>query len=149
EMAVEVQGEHRVLLHDVPWATYVSLREAITSGSVRMTYLHGWLEIMTVGRKHEVTRKQIARLFELFCLEGDIPLYGYGHMTTQNEIAECGLEPDDWYHRDRDAGQVPDLAIEVVVTSPLLDKLEVYAGIGVREVWVWKNGAIEVFALRR
>jgi hypothetical protein len=70
-------------------------------------------------------------------------------MTTQNEVAACGLEPDEWYHRDRVAGEVPDLALEVVVSSPLLDKLEVHAGIGVREVWVWKNGAIEVFTLRR
>ena len=146
---VDLDGEHRVLLHDVPWATYVSLRDAITSPAVHMTYLHGWLEIMTKGRKHEVTTKQIARLFELFCLERDIPLFGYREMTIQSEIAACGLEPDEWYHRDRDAGEVPDLALEVVVTSPQLDKLEVYAGIGVREVWVWKNGAIEVFALRR
>jgi Uma2 family endonuclease len=43
---------------------------------------------------------------------------------------------------------VPDIAIEVIWTSGDLDKLEIYRGLGVREVWVWQNGHIAVFALR-
>jgi len=42
---------------------------------------------------------------------------------------------------------VPDVALEVIVTNPLLDKLEVYRGLGVREVWVYRNGRFEVHAL--
>jgi Uma2 family endonuclease len=42
----------------------------------------------------------------------------------------------------------PDIALEVVLTNPLLDKLAVYAGLGVREVWAWSEGAFRVFALR-
>jgi Uma2 family endonuclease len=34
---------------------------------------------------------------------------------------------------------VPQLAIEVVVGSPLLDKLAVYAGLGISEVWTWRD----------
>jgi hypothetical protein len=33
------------------------------------------------------------------------------------------------------------------VTSPLLDKLEVYRGLGVREIWVYRNGRFEIHAL--
>ena len=33
---------------------------------------------------------------------------------------------------------VPDIAIEVVVTSGLVDKMAVYAGLGVPEVWLWR-----------
>jgi len=43
---------------------------------------------------------------------------------------------------------VPDLALEVLVTNPLLDKLEVYRGLGVREVWIYKDRRFEVRALR-
>jgi hypothetical protein len=42
---------------------------------------------------------------------------------------------------------VPDIAFDVIVTSPLLDKLEVYRGLGVREVWVYRNGRFEIHAL--
>lgn len=41
-----------------------------------------------------------------------------------------------------------DIAIEVVKSSGGIDKLDVYAGLGVPEVWFWINGAIEIFALR-
>ena len=45
------------------------LRDSLDSAGVRMTYLKGSLEITSPSRAHEVDKKQIARLFELFCLE--------------------------------------------------------------------------------
>jgi Uma2 family endonuclease len=141
------EEESRVLLHDVPWSVYVVLRDAITSRRVRMTFLEGALEIMTVSRLHELIKKQMARLLELFCLERDIPLYAYGGLTLRKEEKERGLEPDECYCRGADH-EVPHIAIEVVISSPLLDKLEVYRGLGVREVWVYQDGGIRVFELR-
>lgn len=124
--------EDRVLLPNVPWATYVVLRDTVPSAAVRMTYLEGWLEIMSPSRGHEVSKKQIARFLELFCLERDIPLYGYGSTTFRKEEAQRGLEPDECYARGGDK-DIPDLALEVVVTKDALDKLEVYRGLGVGE----------------
>ena len=141
-----VSEERRILLSNVPWSTYVVLRDSIDSSGVRMTYLEGSLEIMSPSRAHEVDKTQIARLLELFCLERDIPLYGYGSMTCRREEKQRGLEADECYCRDRDR-EVPDVALEVIVTNPLLDKLEVYRGLGVREVWVYRNGRFEVHAL--
>ena len=82
-------------------------------------------------------------------MERDIPLYGYGQMTLENEEQESALEPDECYRRDSD-GEVPDVALEVVVTNPLLNKLEVYRNLGAREVWVFKAklGVFELFSLR-
>jgi Uma2 family endonuclease len=42
----------------------------------------------------------------------------------------------------------PHLAIEVVWTSGRLDKLEVYRKLGVKEVWYWRKGRIQPYALR-
>jgi Uma2 family endonuclease len=144
-----LEEERRVLLSGVPWATYVVLRDTVESRGVRMTYLKGWLEIVTNGRTHEVGKTQIARLLELFCLERDIPLYGYGSTTFRKEEAERGLEPDECYSRDRDR-ETPQIALEVVVSNPLLDKLEVYHGLEIGEVWVFKvkQAAFQLFALR-
>lgn len=33
---------------------------------------------------------------------------------------------------------MPDIALEIVVSNPLVDTLAVYAGLGVPEVWVWR-----------
>jgi Uma2 family endonuclease len=145
--APSVDEEQRVLLHDVPWAAYVVLRDAIESSGVRMTYLEGKLEIMSPSRAHEVEKTQIARLLELFCLERDIPLFGYGSTTFRKEEGERGLEPDECYCRGVDK-PVPDLALEVVKTRGSIDKLEVYRGLGVGEVWVFEDGTFDVLVLR-
>lgn len=139
--------EQRIVLEDVPWAVYVMLRDSIESASVRMTYLQGVLEIMSPSRTHEVDKKQIARFLELFCLERDIPLFGYGSTTFRKEEKQRGLEPDECYSRDVDK-EVPDIALEVVVTRGAIDKLDVYRGLGVREVWVFEDGAFRLFTLR-
>lgn len=141
------EEEQRVLLTDVPWSAYVVLRDAVDSPGVRMTYLEGMLEIMSPSREHEVDKTQIARLLELFCLERDIPLFGYGSTTFRREEKERGLEPDECYCRDADK-DIPDIALEVIKTRGSIDKLAVYAGLGVREVWVFEAGAFSLFALR-
>ncbi len=139
--------EQRILLSNVTWEAYVALRDSIKSAAVRMTYLEGELEIMTTSRLHEVTTKQIARLLELFCLERDIPLFGYRSMTFRKKKKERGLQADESYARGKDK-PIPDLALEVVVTRGLLDKLEVYRGLGIREVWVFEAGVFRILALR-
>jgi Uma2 family endonuclease len=139
--------EPRILLEGVPWAAYVTLRDAIESPGVRMTYLQGALEIMSPSRAHEVEKTQIARLLELFCLERDIPLFGYGSTTFRKEEKERGLEPDECYCRGEDK-DVPDIALEVVKTHGSIDKLDVYRGLGVREVWVFEEGSFRLFELR-
>jgi Uma2 family endonuclease len=141
------KSEQRILLSSVSWQAYVTLRDSIKSTAVRMTYLNGQLEIRATSRQHEVTRKQIARLLELFCLERDIPLFGYGQMTFQDEETERGLEANECYARGKDK-PIPDVALEVVVTRGLLDKVEVYRGLGIREVWVFEAGEFRILTLR-
>jgi Uma2 family endonuclease len=59
------------------------------------------------------------------------------------------VEPDECYIVGADQSRErPDLAIEVVWTSGGIDKLEIYARLGVGEVWFWKDGRIEVHVLR-
>jgi Uma2 family endonuclease len=131
----------------VPWWTYVALRDALDQehGSVRMTYLEGMLELMSPSTLHEDAKKIIARLLEVWATELDIDLRGFGNATFRAEAKRGGLEPDECYRLGKlNEGDVPDLAIEVEISSPLVDKLEVYRRLGVREVWIWRDGAIEV-----
>jgi Uma2 family endonuclease len=130
--------EPRVLLSGVPWSVYVLLRDTLDTPGLRMTYLQGALEIMSPSREHEVSKKQIARL---------LALYGFGSLTLRREEKQRGLEPDECYSRGRDA-EVPDVALEVIVSHGSIDKLEVYRGLGVREVWLFEAGRFRVVALR-
>src|SRR5262249_21344719 len=106
----------------------------------------GSLEIMSPSREHEVSKKQIARLLELFCLERDIPLFGFGSTTFRREEKKRGLEPDECYSRGGET-EGPEIPIEAIVTPGAIDKLEVYRGLGIGEVWLFEKGAFRVLAL--
>jgi Uma2 family endonuclease len=141
-------GEQRVLLTGVPWDIYVSLRDAVDTPGVRMTYCEGALELMSPLPEHEETKTTIARLIEMYAIERDVPLYGYGSTTFRSKVKTHGLEPDECYcvsHRLKD---VPDIALEVVLTSGGLEKLPIYKRLGVREVWFWEQDAFHIHALR-
>ena len=146
----EVLGEQRMLIHGVSWKDYVILREALDTPGLRMTYCEGALELMNPSRAHELWKKTIARLVELYAFLREWPLLAYGSPTFQREAEERGAEPDDCWcvgapMRD---DEFPHIALDVLYTNPLIDKLTVYDGFGVPEVWLWRDGAFELYRRR-
>jgi Uma2 family endonuclease len=140
--------EERFLIRGVPWHVYVALRDSLdrAGSSVRLTYARGDLELMRSSRPHEDTRSILGRLVEAWCDVHDIDVFAQGSTTYRTEAAERGLEPDESYSVGA-RKPIPDLAIEVVYSSYKLDKLDVYRGLGVPEVWVWRDGAITIHRL--
>lgn len=112
-------------------------------GSVpRITYLDGWMQLMTPSRGHERVKSHVGALVEAFALERGIELGAYGSWTPKAEVKRAGVEPDECYILGLDQEKaVPDLAIEVTWTSGSLRKLEAYHRLGGREVWFWKDGS--------
>ena len=137
-----------VVMHGVDWRTYGAIRELLDSPGIRMTYLEGALEIMSPSRRHEHEKKTIARMIEVFALERDVPLQGYGSTTFRREARERGLEPDECYCLGHELGDAPDIALEIVITSGGLNRLEVYRGLGVKEVWIFKDGRFQIYVLK-
>lgn len=151
-LAPELRREEaRFVLRGVPWWTYVALRDALDDhAGLKLTYLEGTLELMSPSLLHEDAKKIIARLLETWAMERDIDLRGFGSTTFRREARQRGLEPDECYKLGKlEEDGVPDIAIEVVVSSGLVDKMAVYAGLGVVEVWVWQpsTGGIAVNCL--
>lgn len=142
--------DHFVHLYDVSWSDYERVLEMRGDRSApRIAYLEGMLEIMSPSRDHETIKSIIGCLVETWCLERDIEFSTYGSWTLKNQQRERGAEPDECYVFGRVAEpERPDLAIEVVWTSGGIDKLEIYRKLGVREVWYWRKGRIEPYALR-
>jgi Uma2 family endonuclease len=140
-------GEQRMLLRGVAWKEYVILRELLDRPGLRMTYLEGALELMSPSPEHELWKTNIARFIELYAHVKGLDLYGYGSRTFKKEAKERGAEPDECYLLDKQLVEFPEIVLEVIHTNPLLDKLEVYAGFGVQEVWVFKDQRFSLYAL--
>ncbi len=107
-----------------------------------MTYLEGTLELMSPSRLHEEVKRIIGLLAQVWAIEREVDLRGFGSTTFRREAKRGGLEPDECFTLGKlEDGSVPDIAIEVTITSGLLDKMAVYARLGVPEVWEWREGA--------
>jgi Uma2 family endonuclease len=137
-----------VVLSDVPWTVYEALLKSRRDAPVpRFAFVNGHMEIMSPGRAHVRTKTNLARLIEAFGMFRDVPLTGMGSWTLKSRLLKKGVEPDECYFVGRSDGEAPDLALEVVMASDALDKLPIYAALGVREVWIWRSGALTVHAL--
>ena len=142
-------AEQRVLLEGVRWQQYESLISVLGDEfpSLRLTYLEGTLEIMTNSPEHENLKKMIAMLMEAYLQETGTRFHAGGSTTFRNQAKQRGLEPDECYCLGQKQ-EIPDLAIEVVITSGVVDKLDIYQGLGVAEIWQWKDGAFLIYCLR-
>ena len=148
-----------VLLHGVPWSLYERMVEEIAHRHARLTYDRGTLQIMTLSPEHEWESRAIERLIGMLTEELDIPVASFGSMTHQRADLENGIEPDECYyfnHLDRVIGMrrfdprvdpVPDLAVEVEVTRSLIDRIAIYAALGIAEVWRFDGQALDVLIL--
>jgi Uma2 family endonuclease len=144
---LETAAEQRVTLYGITWEQYTGLSEIFVDCFPRMTYLEGTLEItMTTSVEHESLKKIITRLLETYAEERNIDLNGYGNATFKNQDGQRGVEPDECYCLG-ELKEVPDIALEIVLTSGGVGKLAVYQGLGVPEVWFWQQQKLAFYHL--
>jgi Uma2 family endonuclease len=114
---------------------------------------------MSVGNRHERWKKLIARLLEAAAMGFRLPLVACGNVTMARGDLDRGLEPDECYYiqnasrvssvRELDfrTDPVPDLAIEIEVSRTVLDRLDLYAALGVGEIWCYDGNRVRFLVL--
>lgn len=152
--ALQVSGsiDQSVVLHNVSWETYERLlSERRKSGCMRLNYDRGSLEIMILLLQHERLQHNLAMLVELLANERGLDIDGMGSATFRRADMARGFEPDACFYfnqaartRARDeidltVDPAPDLVIEIDITPFSLNKLPVFAALGVGEIW-WYDG---------
>ena len=150
------------ILPDVEWEEYEELLHELDERSgVRLTYDSGRLQIMTLSFGHERIVDMFPHLIMALALECGMNFIGAKSTTFRKELDEKGTEPDDCYYFtnfkqvagkektaiDLSVDPPPELAFEVDITSPSLDKLPIYAAIGVPELWRYTKNGFEFYRL--
>jgi Uma2 family endonuclease len=142
-----IDSDQILLMNSISWEIYETLLQNLPDNShYRLKYLTGTLEIMSPSRRHEFDKKIIALLLETYFLELDIDFYPLGSTTFRKQAAARGIEPDECYCFDSEK-PIPDIAIEIFVTSGGIDDLAIYQGLGVSEVWFWQNNHFALYSL--
>jgi Uma2 family endonuclease len=140
--------EERRLISAVSWGQYETLLVDFEDHpGYHVTFLDGTLEIRSPSRRHEISAEHIGRLLEAYLEEMRIRFWGLGSTTFRSAEKTGGAEADKSYNLGTEK-EFPDLAIEVIVTSGGVDKLEVYRRLGVTEVWFFRDDAFVVYCLR-
>ncbi len=148
-----IPGDQRIVIRGVDPDLYNRLDAAIGEGQhIRLAYDGKDLELMTTGFLHE-RYKELFGLFVVFVtLALEIDREGGGQATWKNEEADRGLEADLCYYFDSGKLRIvraavarksrnpadyppPDLAIEIHVSAPQVDRPSIYAALRVVEVW--------------
>jgi Uma2 family endonuclease len=140
--------EERQTITGVSWESYETLLQDLDDSlQYRITYLDGVIELVSPNRRHERNKTIIGSLLEIYFQEKRIRYFPLGSTTFRKQAKRGGTEPDESYciHTEK---EYPDLAIEVVVTSGGIDKLEVYKRLGVNEVWFFQNNQFKIYHLR-
>ncbi|TMQ04728.1 MAG: Uma2 family endonuclease [Deltaproteobacteria bacterium] len=136
------EEDQHVVLRAMSWQDFEALLAIRGERSgVRMYYLDGEIEIVSPTKIHEGRKTTLARLLEIWAMESDIALNGFGSWTLKKELREAGAEPDECYIIGESTEKdVPDLAIEVEWSRTTgLSKPEIYRRLGVRELWTLKS----------
>jgi Uma2 family endonuclease len=137
-----------LVLRGIDWKTYSRLVWAFAEHrGVRLTYDRGRLEIMSPLLVHDGDADFLGQLIVVLTEELGLPRLAGGSTTLRRRKHRKGLEPDRCYWIANEAAirgkkrldlrvdPPPDLAIEVDVTSSSLDRMAIYAALGVPEVW--------------
>ncbi len=141
-------SEQRVLLSGVSWHQYELLLATLGDDfpNLRLSYLEGLLEIMTTSLEHEELKTLLGMLIEAYFQEKRIRFHGIGSATFRRASKQRGVEPDECYCLGGKK-ELPDIAVEVVLSSGLVDKLEIYQGLGIPEVWEWRDSQFRLHCL--
>lgn len=158
--AILTPPSHLMVLQGINWTTYQALiRDLESEPNKRLTYNQGRLEIMVPLPPHERYKSLMGRLVEVTTEESATEIASLGSTTWSREDLQKGLEADECFYiqneqavRGKDAIDLtvdppPDLAIEVDNTQSSLNRLEIYAAIGVPEVWRFDGQVMTIYRL--
>ncbi|WP_017326134.1 Uma2 family endonuclease [Synechococcus sp. PCC 7336] len=151
----------RVLLYNMSWQQWEDLLEGLgETRSARVAYDRGTVEIMSPLPEHEYYKEALGLAVLDIAEELDMNYASFGSTTWRREAKQAGLEPDNSYyfqHEPDIRGRVdlrldrdppPDLALEIDLTHKSLNRFEIYARLGVPELWCYEADSLTVYQLQ-
>ncbi|HBQ99133.1 MULTISPECIES: Uma2 family endonuclease [unclassified Roseofilum] len=156
-----VKPERVTQLHGVRWETYQALLvDLAESSNKKLAFDRGVLEIMTPLPEHEISKGFLGRLVCITTEVLGLEVASLGSTTLSRGDLQKGIEPDECFYIQNEAlvrgkmsfdftlDPVPDLAIEVDITSSSLHRLDIYKALGVTEVWRFDSEDLLIYGLQ-
>ncbi|MCC5613527.1 Uma2 family endonuclease [Nostoc sp. CHAB 5836] len=153
-------AEQRTVLQNIRWETFEALlRDTGEDRGSRFAYDCGVLEIMTPLFEHENPKIQFDRLIFALAVELKTKIRSAGSTTLKRQPITKGIEPDSCYYiqneplirgkqeLDLTTDPAPDLAVEIDITNSSVNKFNIYAALGVGELWRYDGKVLKFYQL--
>lgn len=153
-------AETRDVLQNISWQTFKAmLADMGCERNKRLAYDNGIVEIMNPLMPHENSNRLIEGFVLVLCEEFGLEVKSAGSLTMTRDDLERGAEPDSSYYIqnellvrnkeniDLNTDPPPDLVLEIEYSRPKIDKLILYASIGVPEFWRYNGNVLRVYTL--
>ncbi|MEG5135515.1 MULTISPECIES: Uma2 family endonuclease [unclassified Microcoleus] len=144
---VSPAAEQHFTCRGLTWHQFKAIQASFENvPGVRLFYCQGVLEIVGISKPHEAFQSIIGVLLAIYFEVKEIEFFPSGAYSqiVENQV-EYQADLSYCFGTDKD---VPDLCIEVVITSGSPIKLQKYRLMGVQEVWFWEDGTLELYHLR-
>ncbi len=155
-----VPAEERGVMCDVTWNLYDRLTDAIAErSSIRVAFDGKDVEIMVLGPAHENLGGLLSTFVDEVCDGLDVERYNLGSTTWKRPEVNRGVEADLSYcfdpskvaacraarhSNDGAAYPLPDLAAEIDISPPKIDRPGIYSALRVPEVWRFSGGVVSI-----
>ena len=143
---VSPTAEQHFTLRGLNWQQFKAIQSSFENvPGVRLFYCDRVLEIVGISKPHEAFQSIIGVLLAIYFEVKEIEFFPSGAYSqiVENQV-EYQADLSYCFGTDKD---VPDLCIEVVITSGSPIKLQKYRLMGVPEVWFWEDGTLELYHL--
>ncbi|ABW26296.1 Uma2 family endonuclease [Acaryochloris marina] len=154
-------AEQRLTLNNIDWKTYENILAAFGEHrAVRLHYSAGVLELMVPLEAHENPSDVIGVFIRTLAFESGQNIKGMASTTLRRKELLKGAEPDRCYYIqnesvvrgrtvDLDVDPPPDLVVEVDISHTDINKNDLYAQLGVPELWRFDGQILRIYQLEQ
>ncbi|MDF5707117.1 MAG: Uma2 family endonuclease [Nostoc sp. S4] len=153
-------AETRDVLQNISWQTFKAmLADMGCQRNKRLAYDNGIVEIMTPLMPHENSNRLIEGFVLVLCEEFGLEVKSAGSLTMTRDDLEQAAEPDSSYYIqnellvrnkeniDLNIDPPPDLVLKVEYPRSKINKLILYAAMGVPEFWRYNGTVLRIYTL--
>ncbi len=155
----KVSPGNSIVMNGIKWETYKALMTDVGDGRAwRIAYDEEVLEIRMPLQEHEQPKIVLAYFVTAMADQLEIEIMELGALLLEREDLTRAIEPDTCFYIqneslvrskiiDLQTDPPPDLAIESDYTSSSLNKFNIYASLGVPELWRYRHQSLQVYQL--
>ena len=153
-----LDNQRRWVIRDASWDDYEEI-SALLPPLFRLAFDGRSLEIMVTGQLHDDYADALDTFFKAVAGALGIPFQPYRSASWSRPELERGIQADNCYYLSKDkikaglAGRKkrsndakdypnPDLAIEVDLSPPKIDREGIYVALGVTELWTFDGSTL-------